>query len=241
MPAEAFVEQLREYLGTLSGEVVDSGGTVDKFIGDAVMAFWGAPNPLEDHALAACKAALRCQARMRQLREVWEVRGLQPFYNRIGINTGEVVIGNIGSDTRLNYTAIGDPVNLAARLEGVNKLFGTEVVISQYTRQAAGDAIVVRCLGGIVVKGKTEVVQIYELLGLKGQVDEARLEQAARHEAGLKRYLARDWAEACAEFERVLALHSGDVAARFMIDQCRHFEKDPPPENWNGAYYSDAH
>ncbi|MGE3806972.1 MAG: adenylate/guanylate cyclase domain-containing protein, partial [Gemmataceae bacterium] len=241
MAPEAFVEQLREYLGSLSEAIVESAGTVDKFIGDAVMAFWGAPTPLEDHALCACRAALRCQQRMRELRKLWEARGLLPFHTRIGINSGEVVVGNIGSVTRLNYTAIGDPVNLAARLEGVNKVYGTEIIISAHTRRMAGDAVIVRPLGGILVKGKTEAVQIYELLGLKGECDEAQFAWAAIHAEGVDEYGKRHWRAAIERFERVLALKPGDGAAKFMIEQCRRYEAEPPPEDWSALYRSDVH
>ena len=135
---EMLVTHLGEYLQALSGQVLATGGTVDKYIGDAIMAFWGAPMPNARHALAACTAAVRCQQILARLRPSWEAAGKPPFRARIGLHTGEVVVGNIGSVERLNYTVIGDAVNLASRLEGLNKYYGTAVMISETTYREAG-------------------------------------------------------------------------------------------------------
>src|SRR5262249_23515961 len=125
-PAE-IAAQLSEYLNSVTEAIVEESGTVDKYIGDAVMAFWGAPLELKNHAAAACRAALRAQKRIKELNASWAAEGRPAFCTRIGINTGEVIVGNMGSEQRLNYTVIGDPVNLASRLEGINKNYGTRI------------------------------------------------------------------------------------------------------------------
>jgi putative heme-binding domain-containing protein len=162
MSGEELVDHLGEYLGALSEEVLAAGGTVDKYIGDALMAFWGAPTPNPAHALAACTAAQRGRQRLARLRPA--------CHTRFGIHTGEVVVGNIGSANRLNYTVIGDAVNLASRLEGLNKVYGTEALISEETHRQAGDAVVARPLDWVAVKGRTRPVLVCELLGLSGEL-----------------------------------------------------------------------
>src|SRR5262249_26375049 len=133
MPPEALVAHLGEYLQAMSEQVLAAGGTVDKYIGDAVMAFWGAPLENAEHDRGAGTAAVRNQQPLRKLRERWQAEGKPPFRARIGIHTGEVIVGNIGSAARLNYTVIGDAVNLASRLEGLNKYYDTSILISEST------------------------------------------------------------------------------------------------------------
>jgi adenylate cyclase len=161
---ESIVEQLGEYFDVFNCEILASQGTVDKYIGDSVMAFWGAPEPVEDHAVAACLTAIRIQNRLRELSEKWQGAGKPILTTRIGIHTGEVIVGNIGNETRMNYTVVGDAVNLASRLEGMNKQFGTKILISEDTYQEAGLTIHARCLGIVNVKGRSGAVNVYELL-----------------------------------------------------------------------------
>ena len=148
----------------MSREVSGHGGTIDKFIGDAVMAFWGAPAANADHAVDACRAALACQQALRQ--SGLSDDGGRPLKVRIGINSGEVLVGNIGSEFRLNYTVIGDAVNVASRLEGANKEYGTDIIIGEETRRLAGDRIEVRELDRLTVYGREGGLAIYELLGI---------------------------------------------------------------------------
>ncbi|HEV3116931.1 MAG TPA: adenylate/guanylate cyclase domain-containing protein, partial [Gemmataceae bacterium] len=236
MTPEDLVEHLRVYLSALSQEIHETGGTVDKYIGDAIMAFWGAPvvNPL--HALAACTGAIRCQARLRSLRPLWQAQGKPPFFCRIGVNTGEAVIGNIGSEARLNYTVIGDAVNLASRLEGSNKTYHTEMIISESTYQEAGPAIVARPLDWVLVKGKSEPVLIYELLGLREEVEAGCVEAAALCGQALAAYRRQDWSAAIVLFEQVCRLRPADPPARLMIARCKKYLDEPPDDGWNGAY-----
>jgi adenylate cyclase len=159
---------LNEYLTEMAAIVKQSGGTLDKFIGDAVMAFWGEPVRLEDHADRACACALAMRDRMAEITARFEREGKPPIRIGIGINTADVVVGNIGSlEHKLDYTVIGDGVNLASRLEGQNKDFGTTIIVSAFTLARTGDRFAVRPLGEVKVKGKEEAVAIYELLGRK--------------------------------------------------------------------------
>jgi adenylate cyclase len=222
------VPMLSDYLGAMSYAIGAEKGTVDKFIGDAVMAFWGAPEYNENHAVDACRAALRCLAVMRELRAAWRTQKRPEFRARIGINTGRVVVGNIGSPDRLNYTVVGDPVNLASRLEGLNKQYGTELLISQTTYELAKYDIVARRLDDVTVKGRDEAVKIYELLAITDDNGEAAgFEWVAVFEAALDRYAAKDWAEAGRGFERVIALRGDDAPSRLYLERLaerRHIE-----------------
>ncbi|HEV3449307.1 MAG TPA: adenylate/guanylate cyclase domain-containing protein [Gemmataceae bacterium] len=236
MTPEELIEHLRAYLSALSREIIDTGGTVDKYIGDAIMAFWGAPAPDAQHAAAACAAALRCQATLRKLQQLWQAQGKPLFTARIGLNTGDVVVGNVGSETRLNYTVIGDAVNLASRLEGLNKVYGTEIIVSETTYQQAGPAIVARPLDWVLVKGKTAPVLIYEVLGLKEELDAAALELASLCGDALAAYRQRDWRKAASLFTQVLQFRPDDAPARLMAARCSSFLSQPPGDDWDGVY-----
>jgi adenylate cyclase len=164
---EKLVELLNEYLGTMTDIIFKYGGTLDKYIGDAVVAFWNAPIPVEDHAKQACWAALEMQETLAKLREKWKAEGKPPIYSRMGINTGTVIVGNMGSQSRFAYTAMGDAMNLAARLEAANKAFGTAIMISQFTYERVKDYCLCRELATITVQGKAEPIKVYELVGRK--------------------------------------------------------------------------
>ena len=160
---------LREYLTRMTDCVIRERGTLDKYIGDAVMALFGAPIPYDDHAERACRAALAMHEEMERLREGWLAEGKEPFRFGIGINTGEMVVGNLGSEQLFDYTVIGDGVNLGARLESLNKEYKTpkQIIISESTYEAARHAIEAKPIGEVKVKGKTRPVVIYELEGLR--------------------------------------------------------------------------
>ena len=168
---EALVGALGEYLDVMSNAIQLRRGTVDKYIGDAIMAFWGAPISMEDHALRACEAAWDSQQALRVLRYRWEQEGLPPFRARIGVNTGVMLVGNIGATERMNYTVMGDPVNLGSRLEGLCKIYGIEIAIGAATHGQLGDNFVTRPVDCVEVKGKSEAVVFHELLGPKEDID----------------------------------------------------------------------
>jgi adenylate cyclase len=231
---DRIVPILAEYLGRMSRLVHEGGGTIDKFIGDAVMAFWGAPQDDPDHVLHACRTALDCQRMMAGLAHLTRPHGLPPLAMRIGLNTGTALVGNIGSEERLNYTAIGDPVNLASRLETLNKHYGTRIIVGAATRQAAGGAIVVRRLDRVAVYGRQAGEWIYELLAMAGEPGaDAHAHWVATYESGLDRYARRDWDGAIRAFETVAGLRGDDPPSRLFVARCRALRAAPPPDDWD--------
>jgi adenylate cyclase len=228
------VPVLTEYLNAASRAVVEQGGTIDKFIGDAVMAFWGAPVANARHAEAACRAALACQRAMPLLRAPGAAGESAALRLRIGINTGSMLVGNIGSEERLNYTVIGDSVNLASRLESINKLYGTDTILGEATRRAAGDSIVVRELDTIAVYGRLGSTAIFELLAMADDKTAAGgLAWVATYEGGLAAYRQRRWDDAMDAFERCRSQRpGGDRASELMIETCRSLKANPPSATW---------
>ena len=228
------VPVLTEFLSSASRAIVEQGGTIDKFIGDAVMAFWGAPVANSHHAEAACSAALACQRVITQLRAPGEAGETAPLHLRIGINTGTMLVGNIGSEERLNYTVIGDSVNLASRLEAINKLYGTDIIIGDATRRAAGPAIVVRELDTVAVYGRVGSTAIFELLAMADDsAAQTGLAWVAAYEAGLRAYRQRRWDDAIAAFQKCRAERSGgDRASELMIEHCQALKATPPTAAW---------
>ena len=209
---DRIIPLLSSYLDTMSHEITTHGGTIDKFIGDAVMAFWGAPASNVHHAVDACRSALACQRALRESGLTDD--GGRPLGVRIGINSGEMLVGNIGSEVRLNYTVIGDAVNVASRLEGANKEYGTEIIIGEQTRRLAGDHICVRELDRLMVYGRAGGLAIYELISVAE--DGAKPPGwIALYESGLAAYRARNFADAIGFFQRVLAVRAtGPAGAR---------------------------
>ena len=190
------VRDLAEYLDVMTGAIREHDGTVDKFMGDGIMAFWNAPNPLPDHAARACRAALRAQERLAAMRERWAAAGRPTFRARIGLHSGEVLVGTLGTAERFSYTAIGDAVNLASRLEGQNKSYGTYILASEDVRAAAGPDFEWRRLDRVAVVGRAEPTAVYELLGEVGQVSPAVLAARELYEAALDAYFAQRFDEA---------------------------------------------
>ena len=228
------VPLLAEYLEVVSAAVLGRGGTIDKFIGDGVMAFWGAPAPNERHAVDACAAALECQRLLASQRAAAERCGGTALRMRIGINTGRMLVGNIGSNERLSYTVIGDPVNVASRLEPLGKLYGVNIIIGEETRIAAGEAIIVRRLDWVAVYGRSGGLAIYELLGLAEDAKTATPEWVRTYEAGLAAYKDRRWSEAIGFFEATAAIRGTvDHPSEILMERCRSCLADPPSNDWN--------
>ena len=222
---------LSGYLDTMSREVSSHGGTIDKFIGDAVMAFWGAPVANADHVVDACRAALACQRALRASGVVDDAG--RPLKVRIGINSGNMLVGNIGSELRLNYTVIGDAVNVASRLEGANKEYGTEIIIGEETRRLAGDRVQVRELDRLMVYGRSGGLAIYELLDVAS--DAGLPPWVALYERGLAAYRAQDFAGAIALFGQVLEQRPADQPARIMLARSKDLLAAPPGKDWQAT------
>ncbi len=229
---DRIIPLLSRYFDGVSAQIQNHNGTIDKFIGDAVMAFWGAPSPNPDHAVDCCRAALECQRAVAEA-GLMDDHG-QPVKIRIGINSGDMLVGNIGSEVRLNYTVIGDAVNIASRLESTNKVYGTTIIIGPETLRLAGDRIVVRELDRLAVYGRAGGLQIYELLGMAGEVD-ARPEWVGAYEAGLAAWRAGDFTAAVAAFQKVLEIRHDDAASEVMIARCRQQLENPAGEAWDGT------
>ncbi len=211
----------------------ETGGTIDKFIGDAIMTFWNAPEPVAEHARMACLAALRCREAGRVLSQSSEWRGLPPFETRFGLHQDKALVGHFGAPDRMNYTAIGDAINLASRLEGLNKQYGTTIIASDRIFEDARAQFDFRLLDWVTVKGKTEAIKIYELLGQKGEAGELR-ETVAAYEDAFGAYVKRDFAAAIAILEK----HDADAPSAVLIDRCRAFQQTPPTADWRGVYTS---
>jgi adenylate cyclase len=228
--AEEMARTLGGYLASLAGIVDDESGTVDKYIGDGMMAFWNAPFPVDSHAERAVTAAIRCRDAIAAMPEADRLR------TRFGIHTDRVLVGNFGAPDRFAYTAIGDGVNLAARLEQVNNEYGTLIIASDATRRLAGNSFAWRRLDRIAVKGKRVPTEIHEVLGLAGTIAEAVLLAASRYEAGLEAYFARDFVRAAELFHAAEALRPDDAAAIVLRERAAAYAAVPPPVDWDGVH-----
>jgi adenylate cyclase len=231
---EELLGRLYEYFSIMSGAIHENKGTLDKYIGDSIMAFWGAPVDLEDHAYCACRSALECRNLGLNLSNAWAREGKDRFRTRMGLHTGEVIVGNMGSDDRINYTVLGDSVNLASRLEGINKYYGTEIAVSETTHELVKDKFEFRMLDRIAVKGKSQPVAIYELLAEKEKLDKKLLKIYGYYEDGLSFYFEGKWAQAIKYMDFVLK-YVRDTPATVIKARAEAY-KAAPPENWDGVY-----
>ena len=218
---------------TVSHGIHATDGTVVKYIGDAIFAFWNAPEPQSDHATRACEGALEIQQQPYQFSDD------KPVHTRVGIHTGTADVGNFGSSNRVDYTAIGENINLASRLEGLNKYLGTRILISQETREAAADAIISRNLGAFRLKGFERTVIVHELIGIGEQVRDEYQELMDRFEKGRTHFQSRKFAEARAEFESILESTPDDGPSQFYLHRLEQFELTPPAEGWRGEIQLD--
>lgn len=236
MEPEKLVELLNEYLSVMTDIILKNKGMVDKYEGDAIMAVFGAPVYIEEHAEYACITALEHQRELQKMRNSWKERGLPQLSVRIGINTGDMIVGNMGSNERFNYTVMGDSVNLASRLEGANKLYGTGIMISSDTYEAVGDKFEVRKLDIIRVKGKNKPVEIYELVAQKGEIDKKLKEIIEIYSTGMNLYQMKRWNEAGENFAAVLQIAPDDGPSKVYFERCKYFAANPPNEDWDGVY-----
>ncbi len=231
---DTLAEYLGEYFQGVTAVLQQNQGTVDKFIGDAIMAFWGAPLEVVDHAKLACRSALECQNFLSAARSEGRLPG---FYTRIGINTGEAVVGNIGYEQRMSYTAIGDSVNVASRFEGLNKYYGTSIVVTGATRRAAGEEFLFRELDTVVVKGKRVGHTVYELVGFRDRLTPAQLMWYARFDEAMAAYHRRNWEEVVEILRTIRPRRELDTPLEILLKRTTGFLDNPPPEGWKGEVY----
>ncbi|MBI3445118.1 MAG: adenylate/guanylate cyclase domain-containing protein [Magnetospirillum sp.] len=241
MAAGDLLVHVSRHLAAISECVGEEDGTVDKYIGDAVMAFWGAPNWREDHALRACIAALKARRGQSLMNAEWEAQGLPTMFVRIGLHTADVIVGNIGSPQRMSYTAVGDGVNVASRLEGVNKVYGTQICVSEAVIAAAGESVLARPLDLVAVKGRKTGEKVLELMALRyGDPNllatPADLEIHHLTEEGFTAYQERRWSDAITAYERLAALAPADRLPSIFIARCSAYLAAPPAEDWTGIF-----
>lgn len=226
---------LSDYLDELTRIIQDSGGTVDKYVGDGIVAFWGAPVQDPQQEVNACRAAVLCQRRLAELNASWQSRGKPMLPTRIGIHTGRTLVGNIGAEDRMNYTVLGDSVNVASRLEGANKVFGSSVLVSESTFSKLGAGFIGRPLDYIVVKGKSEHVKVYELMALNDEMaSEEDRALCVEFTATFDLFMTRRWDDALEKAAAILSKYPDDVASLQLRNRCLKYRTDPPPEDWDG-------
>lgn len=235
--AEELVTFLNEYLSEMTRLVIENKGTLDKYIGDAIMAFWGAPVPNEQHAVFACRTALLMQKRLTKMREVWKARGLPQIAMRVGIHTGDMVAGNVGGVERFDYTVIGDNVNIGSRLEGANKQYGTHIMISENTYEFVKDEFFLRELDCIIVKGRTKPVTVYELIAFNDEKLPTNVLDGIEHfSRGLNSYKRRQFTEASEHFMHAFKANKADGPSLVYYERCKFYIDNPPPEDWDGVF-----
>ncbi len=237
LPPERLLVCLNEYLSVMTDIILENDGMLDKYIGDAIVAVWGAPILREDHARLACLTSVRMQRELEKMRGKWEEEGKPLFKARIGLNTGPMTIGNVGSHQRLSYTVIGDTVNLASRLENINKQYKSYIMVSEFTRKEIDRDFHTRELDLITVKGKTEPVRIFQLL----EETTVPLPQPLKvalgyYSEGLKYYYEKSWDKAMDLFIEALKANPDDFPSQMFVDRCEYFKANPPPEVWDGVW-----
>ena len=233
-PPDELARALGRYFHAMTAAIAATGGTVDKFIGDSVMAFWNAPADCPDHPVLACRTALACLAATRRLYDSADWSGLPPLFTRFGIHADTVLVGHFGAPERLNYTVLGDGVNLAARLETLCKLYRVAVLVSASIERQARRAFVFRFVDTVAVKGKSKAVDVYELLGEVGRALPC-LELARTYEDAHRAYVRRDFEAALTLLESC----KGDGPAEVLAERCRRFLANPPAPDWDGTYHAD--
>lgn len=242
MESDALMNHLSNYIGGLSDVIITHRGTIDKYIGDAVMAFWGAPEPDEQNPINASKAVLLCVRHLTIMNKKWEEQGLPRLNTRFGLDYGEVIVGNMGSKDRMNYTVIGDHVNLASRLEGINKLYKTTALVSDPVYQEIKDSFLTRPVDIVAVKGKEKGVRIHELIAQFSQDPDLQPtpmqeEWCALTQKAFQLYLDREWVKSKDIYLKILERKINDPVSLLYIERCDAFIAEPPPKDWDGVQH----
>ena len=236
---QALADHMADYFDALIHTIQANGGTVDKLVGDAIVAFWGAPHADTAHATHAVAAALASREQLVELNAAWQETGRPALATRFGLASGTVIVGNFGAPNRLAYTVLGDKVNLASRLEGLNKVYGSDVLAAEATVIACGDSYAWRRLDRVVVKGHQHPTWIFELLGATQQVTDAMLARARGYEVAWDRYANREFAAALEKLDALLA-EGSDTAAQRLRARCAALAAHPPGEGWEALYRPDS-
>jgi adenylate cyclase len=233
-----------EYFEALGAVLSQHHGVVDKYIGDAIMALWNAPSRDDDHVAHSCAAVLACRDVSRELAECWAKRAIPTFGTRFGLHCGEAVVGNVGGADRINFTAVGSTINLASRLEGLNKAYGTEILVSEDVAGRVSQVFLLRLIDRVKAVGVNTPIDIYELLAARPgltelpaslEASEAQLELCVLWDRAYESYVERDWQRALVAFEGVISLYPNDNPARVFVDRCRDFIDTPPDPHWDGV------
>ncbi|HII71301.1 TPA: adenylate/guanylate cyclase domain-containing protein [Candidatus Woesearchaeota archaeon] len=239
---EQLVHLLNEYLSAMTQIIMKHDGVVDKYMGDAIMAFWNAPMDQKDHALLAARASFDMEKKLKELQAKWKKDGIPSFDIGIGLNSGPAVVGNMGSYDRFDYTAMGDTVNLGSRLEGLNKPYNSRILISESTKKLVQKEFMTRKIDKVAVKGKKEPVIIYELAGSFAEAEEWYQPLCDKFEEGVGHYFDKEWDKAIHCFKECLKIRKDrgdgkdDGPSVTFIERCEIFKKTPPPKDWDGVW-----
>lgn len=237
LPPEEMMHHLSDYLDSLTDIIRTNSGTVDKYIGDAIMAFWGAPAEDPDQVVHACRTALLCREKVQVLNNQWREEGKPLLATCFGVHTGEAIVGNMGSSDRMNYTAIGDNVNLASRLESINRFYGTSVIVSGETYEEAKEFFIFRPLDFVAVKGRSKGIMIYELMVERGRDGNSGMEAlSARFTEGFSLYFSCRWADALNVFKGIAKDYPEDKPAALYVERCTLFLENPPAKDWDKIF-----
>ena len=237
LPPQEMVSILSDYFGEMTEKVFAYSGMLKEYVGDELMAIFGAPLEQPDHAERACAAALEMRDRLRSLRQTWSEAGRPALRARTGVNSGAMLVGNLGSRYRFSYGVLGDQVNLGSRLEGLNKVYGTEILIGENTSRLVKESFILREIDQVRVKGRKQPVRIYELLARTGAILPRESQESLKcYEAGLNAYRQQRWEEALELFVQAKTLWPGDEPSRVMAERCRVYQEMPPGEDWDGVF-----
>lgn len=239
LPTEQLESFMNLYLSEMSGVVLELSGTLDKYIGDSIMAFWNAPLDQPEHAALACRAALWMRDREHAMGDRFAEFGALNIRTRIGINSGPMVVGNLGSMQKLNYTVLGDAVNLASRLEGANKLYGSQILVAEPTVRLAGSAFLFRKLDLLRVRGRRQPMAVFELLA-EGSGDEDQQKLVRGFEFAMESYQRQEWSAAETTLVALAAEFPHDGPTQMLLARVRAFREEPPPRDWDGVYEASA-
>ena len=234
---------LSTYFGSIVTKLLELNATVDKFVGDAVMAYWNAPVLRDDHVSLGCSAALACAALTNELNSQWAESEDEILHTRIGLHTGYCIVGNVGSDRRLDYTVFGSTVNLASRLEALNKHYGTQILVTDRVRRECREEFLFRSVDKVLPKGALTPIEIFDLVGARPETatdsvpaaTEADVERCGKWEEVYRRYLERDWDGLLASVRDYSTEYPSDPVARVYADRAGEFLKSPPADSWNGV------